>query len=383
MSEQKVDVAAWQGSMRTAFRSLESLLEFLNIPSASIPAAVQEGLESGFPLFVTREFASRMEKGNLHDPLLAQVLPRQEEAQQAEGFLMDPVGDGAAEVVPGLLHKYHGRALMIATGACAVHCRYCFRRHYPYQDAPKSIAQFEPAFDYLRSDHSIHEIILSGGDPLTLVDSKLGQLVEQFEKIDSLQRLRIHTRLPIMIPQRVSRELLELIERSRLATWIVLHSNHARELDDQVAASILRLRQAGVVMLNQAVLLRGVNDSVEAQEELSLRLVDMGVVPYYLHHWIWSKERPISRYRLKRGDRSWVISQNAFPDSQCRNTLPSMLARHISSCCRSMPIIKSKSETPRSCRLTKTTILTNIGFSKCKSVRQTSEKCGAKAGNPD
>ncbi len=235
-----------------------------------------------FPLFVTREFASRMEKGNLHDPLLAQVLPRQEEAQQVEGFLMDPVGDGAAEVVPGLLHKYHGRALMIATGACAVHCRYCFRRHYPYQDAPKSIAQFEPAFDYLRSDHSIHEIILSGGDPLTLVDSKLGQLVEQFEKIDSLQRLRIHTRLPIMIPQRVSRELLELIERSRLATWIVLHSNHARELDDQVAASILRLRQAGAVMLNQAVLLRGVNDSVELKE-LSLRLVDMGVVPYYLH----------------------------------------------------------------------------------------------------
>jgi EF-P beta-lysylation protein EpmB len=225
-----------------------------------------------------------MRIGDADDPLLRQILPRGEERlQHLPGFAADPVADAAAEIAPGLLHKYAGRALLVTTGACAVHCRYCFRRHYPYDEAPRSLAEWQPALDALAADPSIDEIILSGGDPLTIVDETLAELAERLAAIPHLRRLRIHTRLPIVLPQRVDAALLAWLTGTRLTPWVVLHANHAAELDDEVAHALGRLSRAGVPLLNQAVLLRGVNDSLEALEALCRQLIELRVTPYYLH----------------------------------------------------------------------------------------------------
>ncbi len=189
-------------------------------------------------MLVTSEFASRIEKRNWNDPLLKQVWPADEEAVEADGFKLDPVGDGNARVEAGLLHKYEARVLLIATGACAIHCRYCFRRHYPYSEEPKSTEQWEPAIEHIRSDKSIHEVILSGGDPLMLSDLKLSRLVEKIESIPHVERLRIHTRLPIVLPSRVDDSMLNWLESTRLSTWVVVHCNHRNEIDDEVRLAI-------------------------------------------------------------------------------------------------------------------------------------------------
>jgi EF-P beta-lysylation protein EpmB len=196
---------------------------------------------------------------------------------------LDPVGDRSAEVLPGLLRKYHGRALLIASGACAIHCRYCFRRHFPYALAPHSIDQWQPAIDYIAQDDSLDEVILSGGDPLMLVDSSLTWMIRQLDKIPHLRRIRIHSRFPVVIPQRVSPAMLDWIRDSRCAIYFVLHINHVAEIDEFLAQSLSQLRLAGVTLLNQSVLLRGINDTPEAQRELCLRLCDLQVLPYYLH----------------------------------------------------------------------------------------------------
>ena len=184
---------------------------------------------------------------------------------------------------PGLLQKYHGRVLMVTTGACAVHCRYCFRRHFPYAQVPKSPAAWQPAIDQVAADSSVEEVILSGGDPLTLVDDHLAELVDRLARIPHLRRLRVHTRLPVVIPERVTDGLLEAITPARLTPIVVIHANHAAELDQRVADALVRLAEAGVLLLNQAVLLRGVNDNPDALVALSQRLIDLRVVPYYLH----------------------------------------------------------------------------------------------------
>jgi EF-P beta-lysylation protein EpmB len=199
------------------------------------------------------------------------------------GFVVDPVGDAAATRHAGLLQKYDGRVLLIATGTCAVHCRYCFRRHFPYDEAPRLLVDCRPALDGIAADSSLREVILSGGDPLALVDATLAALVEQLEAIPHLRRLRIHTRLPIVIPERVTTDLVTVLQGSRLTPIVVVHANHANEIDRQVAAALAKLADAGVLLLNQAVLLAGVNDSVEAQAALCERLIDIRVLPYYLH----------------------------------------------------------------------------------------------------
>ncbi len=274
-------LGSWQSSMKSAIRDARELCRQLHVDVESIGLSADG--ESQFPVFVTLEYLSRIRKGDPRDPLLLQVLPTSFESNSSLGFHKDPVGDGAVEVVPGLLHKYAGRVLMVLSGACAIHCRYCFRRHYPYSSAPKSLADWEPALDYIASDSSIHEVILSGGDPLTITDSVLSQLSDRFNGISHLKRLRIHTRLPVVIPHRVDRKLIEWVQGSRLSKWVVLHINHAREIDEDVADAVRRLKSAGATILNQSVLLRGVNDSVESLFELSERLMDIGVVPYYLH----------------------------------------------------------------------------------------------------
>ena len=238
---------------------------------------------AGFPLFAPLEFIRRMELGNPRDPLLRQVLPLGEELVDQPGFTTDPVGDLAARSAPGMLHKYRGRALLVTTGACAVHCRYCFRRSYPYSAGPRSLADWQPALDAIAADSTIEEVLLSGGDPLTIVDSQLATLARRLETIDHLKRLRIHTRLPIVIPQRINAELLEWLRGTRLTPIVVIHVNHPHEIDEAVSHSLARLVDAGIPVLNQSVLLRGVNDDAAALVELSKRLVDLRVMPYYLH----------------------------------------------------------------------------------------------------
>lgn len=246
-------------------------------------AAEADAAGADFPLFAPPSYLRRIERGNPADPLLRQVWPAAAEAESAAGFTDDPVEDAAFALRPGLLQKYAGRALMVATGACAIHCRYCFRRHFPYDESPPSELVWAGAVETLRNDPTIEEIILSGGDPLTVTDPRLARLAEQFAAIPHLRRLRIHTRLPVMIPSRVNDELLAWLVGTRLTPVMVIHSNHAQELDAEVAAALRRLTTAGVLLLNQAVLLRGVNDTVDAQADLNLRLIDLGVTPYYLH----------------------------------------------------------------------------------------------------
>lgn len=267
--------------MKDAVRDAGELCRLLDLPDEFFGEARAAARQ--FSLFVPRGFVARMRPGDPSDPLLRQVLPVADEAAIVPGFTVDPVDDDAAARQPGLLQKYPGRVLLIATGTCGVHCRYCFRRHFPYEETPRSLADWRPALDEIADDMTLQEVILSGGDPLTLVDETLSKLVEALADIPHLRRLRIHTRLPIVIPERVTDELVDMLRDSRLTPVMVVHSNHANELDASVAAALEKFSNAGIVLLNQAVLLAGVNDSVEAQAALSERLIDLRVLPYYLH----------------------------------------------------------------------------------------------------
>ncbi|MEQ8785753.1 MAG: EF-P beta-lysylation protein EpmB [Pirellulaceae bacterium] len=271
----------WRVAMKSAIRDPLELCRRLELPSQYATQA-QLAAEK-FPLFAPLEFIRRMRPGDPHDPLLRQVLPLAEECGDVSGFSEDPVGDGAAQLAPGLLRKYQSRALLLTTGACAVHCRYCFRREYPYDGLPQGETDWQPALAALAADASIDEVLLSGGDPLTMVDHRLAELAERLAAIPHLRRLRVHTRLPIVIPQRVTEELLAWLTATRLAPVVVVHANHPAELDAAVLAALARLVDAGVPVLNQAVLLRGVNDNAEVLEQLCRRLVDHRVMPYYLH----------------------------------------------------------------------------------------------------
>ena len=274
----------WQHQMKSAIRDLETLKQHLGLP-AETPMGAQA--EADFPIFVPLPFVERMEPGNPADPLLLQVLPTPAEDSSPPGFSLDPLAESDAQRTPGLLQKYEARALMVVNGTCAVHCRYCFRRHFPYSQTPRSLAQWSTALDLLAADTSIEEVILSGGDPLTLVDGLLGQLIHAIGQISHVQRLRIHTRLPIMIPQRVTLALTQMLQQfgqpQDRQVVIVIHANHANELDETVAEGLSKLRQAGCLMLNQSVLLKGVNDRLESLVDLSRRLLQVGTMPYYLH----------------------------------------------------------------------------------------------------
>jgi EF-P beta-lysylation protein EpmB len=224
-----------------------------------------------------------MRPNDLNDPLLRQVLPLTQEADHEPGFLKDPVGDLDAFTGHGLLQKYHGRALLITTQACAVHCRYCFRRHFPYQDNSAHRDEWSESLNYLGRHQEITEIILSGGDPLSLSDQRLRTLIERLDEIPHLQRLRIHTRLPVVIPDRITPELTAFLRSSRLTTVMVLHINHPNEIDNHLREALIPLAQGGIMLLNQAVLLKGINDDLNAQVALSEALIRAGIMPYYLH----------------------------------------------------------------------------------------------------
>lgn len=271
----------WQTLYRQAITDPEALLQALDLPADLLPAARRAS--ALFPLRVPQGFLARMQRGDPDDPLLRQILPLTDENMAIPGFQADPVGDMQAMPIPGVLHKYHGRVLLIMTGGCAINCRYCFRRHFPYAEAQLSQRQWHQALAYLREATDVNEVILSGGDPLLLPDGKLGQRLRDLEQIPHLSRLRIHSRLPVVLPERVTPAFIELLSGSRLQSVLVLHANHARELDTSVADAMAKLRGTGLTLLNQAVLLRGVNDTTEAQIALSEQLFRIGVLPYYLH----------------------------------------------------------------------------------------------------
>jgi len=273
--------AVWQRELAAAIRTPAALCAAVGIDPAHalmLPAGSEP-----FPLLVPRGFVARMRQGDPRDPLLLQVLPRAAEAADTPGFTADPVGERAARVAPGLVQKYAGRALLLVTGGCAVNCRYCFRRDFPYAESGATRAGVAAAIESVAADASLHEVILSGGDPLLVDDERLADLVHRLEAVGHVRRLRIHTRLPIVLPERITAGLVDLLAGTRLACTVVVHANHAAELDAQVAAAVRRLRESGAIILNQAVLLAGVNDAERVLIELSERLVDLGVVPYYLH----------------------------------------------------------------------------------------------------
>jgi EF-P beta-lysylation protein EpmB len=271
----------WQRELADAVREPEELCRLLSLdPALATDARRAAG---DFPLLVPRGFIARMKPGDPLDPLLLQVLPRPAEREQVAGFSADPLEEQTALASPGLVQKYAGRALLLTTGACAINCRYCFRREFPYAESGATQAGLEAALEALAADPTIHEAILSGGDPLLLDDARLARLVARLEAMPHMRRLRIHSRLPIVLPSRVTDALTATLAQTRLTCVVVVHANHPNELDATVAAAIARLADARPLLLNQSVLLAGVNDSVQVLTQLSERLIDLGVVPYYLH----------------------------------------------------------------------------------------------------
>jgi EF-P beta-lysylation protein EpmB len=271
----------WQEILSDLITDPQELLHILNLNPDTSPYSL-EAL-SQFPLKAPRPFVDRIEKGNWHDPLLKQIWPSAFEETQTEGFVADPLNEKEFNPLPGLLHKYQGRVLLTAAPHCAIHCRYCFRRHFDYRANSPSRIQWEEAFAYIAADSSIEEVILSGGDPLAISDRQFHWLLQQLANIEALTTVRIHTRLPIMIPQRISNELVRCLSETRLRIVMVMHCNHRQELDSAVTHSFDILGDVGVTMLNQAVVLKDVNDNADALIDLNKALFQHNVLPYYLH----------------------------------------------------------------------------------------------------
>jgi EF-P beta-lysylation protein EpmB len=271
----------WQHLLADAITDPQQLCSILDLE----PALIQPAFDAArvFALRVPRGYVRRMRRGDARDPLLLQVLPVAAERVATPGYVTDPVGDLERRKGPGLLHKYEGRALLVATGACAVHCRYCFRRHFPYGEESALQGGWAAALGQLRADTSISEVILSGGDPLSLSDRRLELLTDALRAVHHVRRLRIHTRYPIVLPERIDDGLVDWLSRTQLQKVVVIHANHANEIDDSVRRACRRLVQAGATVLNQSVLLAGVNDCVDSLADLSEALFETQVLPYYLH----------------------------------------------------------------------------------------------------
>lgn len=271
----------WQIQLSSTISNVEMLLQRLNLPLEAMPQRLQAA--KNFPLKVPEAFVAKMQPGDPNDPLLLQVLPKGAEMMVQPGFVADPLAEQVANSQQGMLHKYKNRVLVILSGSCAINCRYCFRRHFDYADNRLSSRDFEAIFAYLASNPEINEVILSGGDPLVVSNSRLQKFMLGLESIAHIKRLRIHTRVPVVIPERVDQGLLTCLGNTRLRTILVVHSNHAQELDCRFGDAMALLKAVGVTLLNQSVLLKGVNDNLQALVNLSERLFDFGVQPYYLH----------------------------------------------------------------------------------------------------
>lgn len=269
----------WKTIASESFRKLDELLEFCGID----PSFAEEGSSAQFALRVTRYYASLIEKGNPLDPLLLQVLPVARELRLADGYSRDAVDDQLFMPVPGLIHKYHGRVLLTMTGACAIHCRYCFRRHFPYSQASADYSPDDQVMNYLSRNTDVSEVILSGGDPLMLSDRKLAVLIGNLNRIKHIRLLRIHSRLVSVLPERIDEGLLEVLRGFDGQVVLVTHINHPNEISAPNQAAFARLAQQGYVLFNQSVLLKGVNDNAEVLAGLSHSLFENRIIPYYLH----------------------------------------------------------------------------------------------------
>ena len=278
--QQKI-AGSWQEILSQSVTNPQELLDILGLDQTLLPGAIAASQQ--FQLRVPHTYIARIKKGDPNDPLLRQVLPIGEEMVIAPGFSFDPLGEKPKNSHRGILHKYQGRLLLMPTQLCGVNCRFCFRRHFPYEDNTLNREEWLSAFEYIHSDSSVTEVILSGGDPLAINDKRLAWVAEELAKIPHLRRLRIHTRLPVAIPQRITEELLNWFTGTRLQPVMVIHCNHPDEIDDDVANAMKLLRDRGVQILNQSALLKDVNDNSGVLTELSERLFSCGVMPYYLH----------------------------------------------------------------------------------------------------
>lgn len=271
----------WLAILKNAISDPKLLLKTLNLPEKDFKQSVTA--RKLFSLRVPRPFVDRMEKGNPNDPLFLQVMCSELEFLQAEGFSTDPLEEQNANAVPNILHKYQNRLLFMVKGGCAVNCRYCFRRHFPYDENPGSKKSWQGALDYIAAHSEIEEVIFSGGDPLMAKDDELEWLIKRLENLPHLQRLRIHTRLPVVIPQRITDKLCLLLAESRLQMVMVTHINHPNEIDERLSYKMQKLKGANVTLLNQSVLLKGINDEAIILKNLSDKLFQIGILPYYLH----------------------------------------------------------------------------------------------------
>ncbi len=271
----------WQKLYADAITDPQELLKLLALPDSLLPAARE--VADQFGLRIPRSYLTRIKSGDPDNPLLRQYLPIGDELHDNKDYKTDPVGDMNAMPVEGLLHKYKSRVLLIVSGACAVHCRYCFRRHFPYGDTALSQEKIAQAIDYIKNDITLKEVILSGGDPLSLSDEKLELLVQELSQINHLKRLRIHTRVPIVIPERITDKLIKILSQSCLEIVMVVHINHPDEIDETLAPALEKLKSHNIALLNQSVLLKDINDDIETLIELSEKLFSHGITPYYLH----------------------------------------------------------------------------------------------------
>lgn len=304
----------WQQQLAGAFTSIEALSDYLQLVPNTLP--VSNAAAQKFSLRVPLSFAASMEKGNPHDPLLRQVLPVTDELTDYPGFSNNPVGDLQAVVQSGLLHKYHGRVLLINTGSCAVNCRYCFRRNFPYSDLQLTKQEESKVIEQIRTSQDLSEVILSGGDPLLLSDDRLAHLLDRIGEINHIKRIRIHSRLPIVLPARITDALVNNLTHCPKSVVLVVHANHANELNLRVAKAFNRLKNKNITLLNQSVLLKGVNDNATALCELSEKLFSLGIIPYYLH--LLDKATGTGHFEVSAPEAKKIVQQ-------VLNTLPGYL----------------------------------------------------------
>ncbi len=279
MQQQKL--VKWQQELITVITDPSELLNLLDLDTCWLEPA--KAAAKQFPLKVPHSFLSRIKKGDISDPLLRQILPLGIELNTSEGFTLDPLKEADANPVPGLLHKYRSRVLLTLTGACGIHCRYCFRRHFPYEDNNPGTSGWEKALQYIANRPEINEVILSGGDPLVVSDALLQTFSEKLAKIPHIKRLRIHSRLPIVIPSRITPQFVEWAAHAPFKIILVVHINHPQEIDDTVKTAMDLLKKPNLTLLNQTVLLKGINDNADTLVELSETLFSTGILPYYLH----------------------------------------------------------------------------------------------------
>lgn len=274
-------INTWQDELKSMFRTLEELCSYLELEIENLPLTEQAARQ--FPVRVTRSFVDRMQKGDPNDPLLLQVLPQSIELAVSPSYSKDPLQEVQANPIEGLVHKYHGRVLIITSGSCAINCRYCFRRHFPYEDNRLSEENLKAIITYIDSDETINEVILSGGEPLINSDFALRRLLVALEQVPHVNTIRFHTRMPIVLPERINTQFVEMLKAFRFRFVMVIHANHANELSQGVANAMRLLASSGVNLLNQSVFLKGVNNSVAALKALHEGLFSMQVMPYYMH----------------------------------------------------------------------------------------------------